>query len=59
MTNQTQQNPENLPVESNKQNAMVTKVAERVQNMVERNQINIPENYSIVNAVQAAYFKLT
>lgn len=59
MTNQVQQNQNNLPAESNKQNAMVTKVAEKVQNMVENNQINIPENYSIVNAVQAAYFKLT
>lgn len=59
MTNQVQQSQNNLPAESNKQNAMVTKVAEKVQKMVENNQINIPENYSIVNAVQAAYFKLT
>lgn len=59
MTNQPQQNQGNLPAESNKQNAMVTRVAEKVQSMVENNQINIPENYSIVNAVQAAYFKLT
>lgn len=59
MTNQVQQNNGNLPAESNKQNAIVTRVAEKVQNMVENNQINIPENYSIVNAVQAAYFKLT
>lgn len=59
MTNQVQQNSNNLPAESNKQNAMVTRVAEKVQSMVENNQINIPENYSIVNAVQAAYFKLT
>lgn len=59
MTNQLQQNQNNLPTESNKQNAVVTKVAEKVQKMVENNQINIPENYSIVNAVQAAYFKLT
>lgn len=59
MTNQPQQTQGNLPAESNKQNAMVTRVAEKVQTMVENNQINIPENYSIVNAVQAAYFKLT
>lgn len=59
MTSQVPQNQNNLPTESNKQNAMVTKVAEKVQSMVENNQINIPENYSIVNAVQAAYFKLT
>lgn len=47
------------PAESNKQNAIVTKVAQKVQTMVENNQINIPDNYSVVNAVQAAYFKLT
>ncbi|MGI2329685.1 recombinase RecT [Planococcus sp. YIM B11945] len=57
MTTQPQENQVNLPAE--KQNAMVTRVAEKVQSMVENNQINIPENYSIVNAVQAAYFKLT
>lgn len=59
MTNQLQRKQNNAPAESNKQNALVTKVAEKVQSMVENNQINIPENYSIVNAVQAAYFKLT
>lgn len=59
MTSQVLQNQNNLPTESNKQNAIVTRVAEKVQSMVENNQINIPENYSIVNAVQAAYFKLT
>lgn len=59
MTNKLQQNQNDVPAESNKQNALVTKVAEKVQSMVENNQINIPENYSIVNAVQAAYFKLT
>lgn len=51
MTNQMQ------PAE--KKNELVTKVANKVKAMVENNQINIPENYSIVNAVQAAYFKLT
>ncbi|MEK3993671.1 RecT family recombinase [Psychrobacillus sp. FSL K6-2365] len=58
MTNQIQEQ-NNQPVESNKQNAIVTQVAKKVQKMVEDNQINIPGNYSIVNAVQAAYFKLT
>lgn len=58
MTNQIQEQ-NNQPAESNKQNAIVTKVAQKVQRMVEDNQINIPDNYSIVNAVQAAYFKLT
>ncbi|MEK4025828.1 RecT family recombinase [Sporosarcina sp. FSL W7-1283] len=56
MNNQLQpQN--NTPAE--KKNELVTKVATKVQTMVENNQINIPNNYSIVNAVQAAYFKLT
>lgn len=58
MTNQIQEQ-NNQPAESNKQNAIVTKVAKKVQAMVEDNQINIPGNYSVVNAVQAAYFKLT
>lgn len=58
MTNQLQEQ-NNQPAESNKQNAIVTKVASKVQKMVEDNQINIPGNYSVVNAVQAAYFKLT
>jgi len=58
MTNQIQEQ-NNQPAESNKQNAIVTKVAKKVQTMVEDNQINIPGNYSVVNAVQAAYFKLT
>ncbi|MEK3995663.1 RecT family recombinase [Psychrobacillus sp. FSL K6-2365] len=58
MTNQIQEQ-NNQPAESNKQNAIVTQVAKKVQKMVEDNQINIPGNYSIVNAVQAAYFKLT
>ncbi len=56
MTNQIQ---EQNKQETNKQNAIVTKVAQKVQTMVKDNQINIPDNYSVVNAVQAAYFKLT
>ncbi|EGQ21112.1 recombination protein RecT [Sporosarcina newyorkensis 2681] len=56
MTNQLQPQS-NTPAE--KKNELVTKVADKVQRMVENNQINIPQNYSIVNAVQAAYFKLT
>ncbi|KIL46974.1 recombinational DNA repair protein RecT (prophage associated) [Jeotgalibacillus alimentarius] len=59
MSNQVQQGQNNTPAESNKKNEIVTRVAEKVQQMVEDNQINIPENYSIVNAIQAAYFKLT
>lgn len=53
MTNQNQ------VAQRGKQNELVTKVAVRVQEMVKNDQINIPDNYSIVNAVQAAYFKLT
>lgn len=58
MTNQLQQNQNEVPTKR-KQNEMVMKVAERVQQMVADEQINIPQNYSVVNAVQAAYFKLT
>ncbi|PIC81060.1 recombination protein RecT [Sporosarcina sp. P18a] len=57
MTNQLQETQQMQPAE--KKNELVTKVANKVKAMVENNQINIPENYSIVNAVQAAYFKLT
>lgn len=57
MTNQLKETQQMQPAE--KKNELVTKVATKVQAMVENNQINIPENYSIVNAVQAAYFKLT
>lgn len=56
--NQLQQNQNEVPAKK-KQNEMVMKVAERVQQMVENEQINIPQKYSVVNAVQAAYFKLT
>lgn len=58
MTNRLQQNQNEVPTKR-KQNEMVMKVAERVQQMVTDEQINIPQNYSVVNAVQAAYFKLT
>lgn len=58
MTNALQQNQNEVPTKR-KQNEMVMKVAERVQQMVTDEQINIPQNYSVVNAVQAAYFKLT
>ena len=57
MTNQLKETQQMQPAE--KKNELVTKVANKVKAMVENNQINIPENYSIVNAVQAAYFKLT
>lgn len=42
-----------------KKNAFVTKVAEKIQDMVQEGQINMPESYSAVNALQAAYFTLT
>lgn len=42
-----------------KKNAFVTKVAEKIQDMVQQGQINMPEGYSAVNALQAAYFTLT
>lgn len=42
-----------------KQNAFVTKVAEKIESMKQQGQINLPDNYSAVNALQAAYFTLT
>ncbi|MFY0744806.1 RecT family recombinase [Solibacillus silvestris] len=42
-----------------KQNAFVTKVADKIEQMQQLGQINLPENYSAVNALQAAYFTLT
>lgn len=58
MTNQMQ--TQNNQVQQNKkQNSMVTQVAERITEMRQQGQINLPENYSAVNALQAAYFKLT
>lgn len=58
MTNPVVQQ-QNQVAQKEKQNDFVVAVANKVQQMVENNQINIPNNYSIVNAVQAAYFKLT
>lgn len=58
MSNQVSQQ-QNQVATKEKQNEFVIKVANKVQDMVENRQINIPDNYSIVNAVQAAYFKLT
>lgn len=58
MTNQMQ--TQNNQVQQNKkQNSMVTQVADRITEMRQQGQINLPENYSAVNALQAAYFKLT
>ena len=58
MTNQMQ--TQNNQVQQNKkQNSMVTQVAERITEMRQQGQINLPENYSAVNALQAAFFTLT
>lgn len=42
-----------------KKNAIVIQVAERIEQMRHEGQIDLPENYSAVNALQAAYFTLT
>ncbi len=58
MTNQmTNQN--NQVQQQEKKNAFVTKVAEKIQVMEQQGQIDMPEKYSAVNALQAAYFTLT
>lgn len=57
MTNQVAQ--QQGQVAENKKNAIVMKVAERIEEMKQLGQINLPSNYSAVNALQAAYFTLT
>lgn len=42
-----------------KQNAFVTKVAVKIEEMQQQGQISLPSNYSAANALQAAYFTLT
>lgn len=60
MTNQVQttQQQEVMQVKE-KKNALVTKVAEKIAEMQELGQISLPANYSVTNALQAAYFTLT
>lgn len=58
MNNLQQQNNQAVQ-QNNKKNAVVTKVAEKIKEMQELGQINLPDNYSAVNAIQAAYFTLT
>lgn len=59
MTNQLQENQQQEVAVKEKQNAFITAVADRIEKMEEQGQINLPENYSAVNALQAAYFTLT
>lgn len=42
-----------------KQNALVTAVAQKIEKMNDLGQISLPSNYSAANALQAAYFTLT
>lgn len=58
MTNQVAQQ-QNQVAQKEKQNAFVTKVADKIAEMKQQGQINLPDNYSAVNALQAAYFTLT
>ncbi|WP_107839531.1 RecT family recombinase [Metasolibacillus meyeri] len=52
-------NQHNQVVQKEKQNAFVTKVAQKIEQMQEQGQISLPSNYSAANALQAAYFTLT
>lgn len=52
-------NQQNQVAQKEKQNAFVTKVADKIAEMKQQGQINLPDNYSAVNALQAAYFTLT
>ncbi|MGY3186488.1 recombinase RecT [Lysinibacillus sp. TE18511] len=58
MTNQVAQQ-QNQVAQKEKQNAFVTQVATKIESMKQQGQINLPDNYSAVNALQAAYFTLT
>lgn len=58
MTNQVAQQQTQV-AQKEKQNAFVTKVADKIAEMKQQGQINLPDNYSAVNALQAAYFTLT
>lgn len=57
--NQLQANQQQEVAQKEKQNAFVTKVADKIQQMQELGQVSLPENYSVTNALQAAYFTLT
>ncbi|TKI65595.1 recombination protein RecT [Lysinibacillus mangiferihumi] len=58
MTNQVAQQQQQVATKE-KQNAFVTQVAKKIEEMKQQGQINLPDNYSAVNALQAAYFTLT
>lgn len=49
----------NVLTPKEKQEVFVTKVAQRVSEMADMGQIDLPHNYSAENALQAAFFKLT
>lgn len=52
-------NQNNQVAPKEKQNALVTAVAQKIEKMNELGQISLPSNYSAANALQAAYFTLT
>lgn len=52
-------NQQNQVAPKEKQNAFVTKVAQKIEQMQQQGQISLPSNYSAANALQAAYFTLT
>lgn len=57
--NNQMQTQNNQVQHQGKQNAFVTKVADKIASMQQQGQIDLPDNYSAVNALQAAYFTLT
>ena len=59
MSNAVVNHQQSPVVQKEKQNAFVTKVAQKIEQMQEQGQISLPSNYSAANALQAAYFTLT
>ena len=58
MSNQVT-NHQNQTAPKEKQNALVTAVAQKIAKMQDLKQISLPNNFSAANALQAAYFTLT
>ena len=59
MSNAVANQQQQQVVVKEKQNAFVTKVAQKIEEMQKQGQISLPSNYSAANALQAAYFTLT
>lgn len=59
MSNQLVNQQQQVAQQKEKQNAIVMKVAQRITDMKHLGEINLPTNYSVENALQAAFFTLT